>query len=57
MVGLIFYCIGAILAFSLMRAMFFDFEDKRESGMIIVDTVLSWVTIIFLLYKVYTEIK
>lgn len=51
MVGLIIYCIGAILAFGLLYALF-KVEDTKEAGMIVVGTILSWVTVILVMIYV-----
>lgn len=55
MVGLIIYCIGAILAFGLMYALAIDLNDKREAGMVVIGTILSWITVVFIIYKAYDE--
>lgn len=57
MVGLIIYCVGAILAFGLMYALDIDLSDKKEVGMIVIGTILSWLTVVFIIYKDYRESK
>lgn len=57
MVGLIIYCIGAILAFGLMYALAIDLNDKKEAGMVVIGAVLSWFTVIFIIYKAYDEAR
>lgn len=57
MVGLIIYCVGAILAFGLMYALVIDFSDEKGVGMIVIGTILSWLTVVFIIYKDYRESK
>lgn len=57
MVGLIIYCVGAILAFGLMYALAIDLSDKKEVGMVVIGTLLSWLTVVFIIYKDYRESK
>ena len=57
MVGLIFYCIGAILAFGLMYAPALDLNDRREAGMVVVGTAPSWLTIVFIIYRAYIDAR
>lgn len=57
MVGLIIYCVGAILAFGLMYALAIDLSDKKEVGMVVIGTILSWLTVVFIIYKDYRESK
>lgn len=57
MVGLIIYCVGAILAFGLMYTLDIDLSDKKEVGMIVIGTILSWLTVVFIIYKDYRESK
>lgn len=56
MVGLVVYCIGAIMAFGLLYASYYPIENTaKDAGMIIVGTLLSWVTVILIIYHVYTN--
>lgn len=57
MVGLIIYCVGAILAFGLMYALAIDLSDKKEVGMVVIGTLLSWLTVVFIIYKDCRESK
>lgn len=55
--GLIIYIIGAILAFGLLYALAIDLNDKEEVWMVIVGTILSWVTVGFIVYRLYSDAR
>lgn len=55
MVGLIIYCIGAIIAFGLLYSMAIDVEDPKDTGMAVVGMALSWFTVILIIYKMWDE--
>ena len=58
MVGLIFYCIGAILAFGLMirsGSLILMIEEKQ--AWFVVGTALSWLTIVFIIYRAYIDAR
>lgn len=55
MVGLIIYYIGALIALGLLYSLTTDLDNKTDAGMIIVGTILSWITVVFIIYKIYTK--
>lgn len=62
MLGFIIWAIGAIIAFGLLfsrclESNYIRKEGKNQTGMIIIGTVLSWITVFIEMYKIHKEIK
>lgn len=55
MVGLIIYYIGALIALGLLYSLTNDLDNKTDAGMVIVGTIFSWITVVFIIYKIYTK--
>lgn len=53
------WLLGALLAFGvlLQRARELNSFKRKQTGMIIIGTSLSWITIFFELYRLHKELK
>lgn len=40
-----------------MYALALDLNDRREAGMVVVGTALSWLTIVFIIYRAYIDAR
>jgi hypothetical protein len=49
MVGLTIYCIGCIIACGLNYAIFPNLKNEKEIGMLVVGTLMSWITVIMII--------